>query len=56
LRQTPAVLALGWRGSRVYVQWMTGVGKQQLGWLPATDSQADVTGEQRALQRRSVQD
>jgi len=28
--------ALGWRGSRVYLQWSTGVGELHLGWLPAT--------------------
>ncbi len=27
---------LGWRGSRVYLQWSTGVGELHLGWLPAT--------------------
>jgi len=29
--------ALGWRGSRVYLQWTTGVGMRHLGWLPATE-------------------
>jgi len=28
--------ALGWRGSRVYLRWSTGVGELHLGWLPAT--------------------
>ena len=28
-------VALGWRGSRVYLQWTTGV--RHLGWLPATE-------------------
>jgi len=30
-------IALGWRGSRVYLQWTTGVGMRHLGWLPATE-------------------
>jgi len=28
--------ALGWRGSRVYLRWSTGIGELHLGWLPAT--------------------
>jgi len=28
--------ALGWRGSRVYLQWSIGVDELHLGWLPAT--------------------
>jgi len=30
-------VALGWRGSRVYLQWTTGVGMRHLGWLPASE-------------------